>query len=165
MGHSWPGNDLQIWASLQRDATLDLREICLRLGSFNPFSVQGNTLWGQGGTFPEQPIASGQLSHGSQSQTRLSALVPGPGRSTALQSIVPAQALALCWCQGLQLARGQGLSCPCSTGRALKSPACWEVWLSISVLECHRHVSINFNMNCMNWSCSEGCSACIFLWD
>lgn len=80
-----------------------------------------------------------------------------------MQSTAPAQALALLWCQSLQRARGQWLSCPCSTGRAPKSPACWEVWLSSGMLECHRHVSININMNCMNWSRFEGCITCVFL--
>lgn len=80
-----------------------------------------------------------------------------------MQSTVLAQALALCWSQSLQLSRGQWF-CPCSTGRALKSPACWKVWLSIGILEYHRHVSINIDMNCINWSCLKVASLVFFSW-
>lgn len=111
---------------------LDLRETCLRLGSFNPFSVQGNTLQGK-----VVSSLSSQLPQGGYS------IVPNLGQgclpqSQGLGEAQPCRALSQLrhWlCAGaLQLALGQWLSCPCSTGRALKSPACWEVWLSIGML-------------------------------
>lgn len=122
-----------IWVSLQKDAALDLREICLRLGSLNPFSVQSNTLWGQDGFFSEQLIASGQVSQCSQSWTRLSAPVPGPGRSTAMQSTVPAQALVPEPCS---LPEGNGCPAPAEKPCLLGSVALhWHVgvWFSIGM--------------------------------
>lgn len=141
-----------MWASLQRDAALDLREICLRLERFNLFSGQGNTLLEQSGYSLSSRLA--RLPQGRcpmapslrQGCLPHSQGCPGSGTGSVLQS--------------LQLARGQWFSCPCR-----QSLACWEVWLSIGMLECHRHVSINVNMNCMNWSCFEGCITCILLLD
>jgi len=115
---SWQGSDLRSSASLWRDAALDLREICPRLGSFSPSSVQGNTLLGKGGVFPGQPfvcsIASRQSSPCSQPWDK--AACPGTQRlsSTAVQSAVPSWAVFPCHCWGLQLARGLRLYCHCS---------------------------------------------------
>lgn len=68
--------------------------------------------------------------------TRLSALIPGAVSSAAVQGTVPSQAVS-----GSMPALGAA-ACPRATvvlslqyrDRALKSPACWEAWFSISVL-------------------------------
>lgn len=76
-----------------------------------------------------------------------------------MQSTVPAQALALCWCQSLAACPRGMVVLPLPHRQSPEKPC------QLGSVILHRHVSININMNCMNWGCFERCIICIFLLD